>query len=94
MKWLTSDYSDFYIEEENSFNPCGEFIKTLYYVRYADYNIFGRKKYIRYYQVSYYSYENIVSNELCWNTKEKALEYWKTKTHTTKSITHKIDCNE
>jgi hypothetical protein len=43
MKWLTIDYSDFYIEEEQIYNACNELINTLFYIRYANYNIFGKK---------------------------------------------------
>lgn len=93
MKWLISDYSDFYIEEENIYNPCGELVKTFFYIRYANYNIFGRKKYIRYYDIVW-DYDIIIHNELCWDTKEKAIEFWKKQEFTTKSIKHKIDCNE
>lgn len=94
MKWLSTDYSDFYVEEEQIYNPCNELINTIFYIRYADYNIFGRKNYVRYSEEVYFDYDSCMYNELCWSTKEKALEYWKEQEHYTKSIKHKIDCNE
>ena len=96
MGWLSIDYTDFYIEEEQIYNPCGELIKTVYYIRYADYNIFGRKKYVRYFETVYcggYELDTFI-NVLCWKTKEEALEFWKKQEHYTKSIIHKSNCNE
>lgn len=94
MKWLTSDYSDFYIEEEQIYNPCGEFIKSNFYIKYAKYNIFGKKRYKRFIESIHTYNGHSISREASWNTKEKALIFWKRFDSSKKSITHKVSCNE
>lgn len=97
MKWLTSDFSDFYIEEEQIYNPCGEFIRSDFYIKYADYNIFGKKKYIRFTELidAGYGYDfTFYVQETRFSNKEAAITFWKSRKASTKSITHKINCNE
>lgn len=94
MKWLTSDYSDFYVEEELLINPCGDYIRSRFYVRYAYYNIFGKKKYKRYYETIATFDDNLVDDVLIWYEKEAALRFWKRKIAYTTLVKHKIDCNE
>lgn len=80
MKILAEDFSDFYIEKYEIYNPCNEYLSSEYYIKYAKYNIFGFKYYTRYPSVH--------------GSKENALNYWRTKRIIKEIIKYKTNCNE
>lgn len=94
MNIFKYNYSDFYIEEEKQLNPCGDYLKSEFYIKHAYYNLFGIKKYVVYKEGRYHDYEFLYYDIPCFDTVDKALAYWKTKSFNTQKIKHKIDCNE
>jgi hypothetical protein len=92
IKWLTEDFSDFYIEEEVEYNPFGERIRSRFLIRYAYYNSFGIKRYKRVTH-AYVDECSVFTVESAWSTKGEALAEWKSKVTTKEIIRHTV-CNK